>query len=116
MAKDIEPVRRATGAVGQVSLHFETMHSMPMLAIGVGADKMSRPEQSRNAVARDLTQDLLMGLLSLAVALGLLFVGLPKRGESPPFLQFQAAPMIYPAAVLVFLAIGFVELISWAVS
>ena len=64
-----------------------------------------------------MTQELLMGLLSLAVALGLLFVGLPnRRGENSRLLQFGAAPMIYPAVVLVFLAFGFAALISWAVS
>ena len=64
-----------------------------------------------------MTQHLLIGLVSLAAAFVLLFVGLPnRRGESPRFLRFQAAPMLYPAAVLVFLAIGLAELISWAVS
>jgi hypothetical protein len=59
-----------------------------------------------------VTQDLLIGLASLAVAIGLNFVPLPnRRGESPRFLQFQAAPMVYPAVVLVFLAIGVAELI-----
>jgi hypothetical protein len=58
-----------------------------------------------------------MSLLSLAVAFGLLFVGLPnRRGESPRFLQFKAAPMIYPAAVLSFFSLGFAGLISWALS
>jgi hypothetical protein len=64
-----------------------------------------------------MTQDLLVGLGSLAVAFGLLFIALPNRqGESARFLQFQAAPMVYPPAVLIFFAIGFAGLISWAVS
>jgi hypothetical protein len=64
-----------------------------------------------------VTQHLLIGLVSLAAAFVLFFVGLPNRqGESPRFLQFRTAPMLYPAAVPVFLAIGLAELISWAVS
>jgi hypothetical protein len=64
-----------------------------------------------------VTKDLLVSLLSLALAFGLLFVGMPnKRGESPRFLQFPAAPMIYPGAVLLFFSLGFAGLISWAVS
>jgi hypothetical protein len=67
-------------------------------------------------VESTVTQHLLIGLVSLAAAFVLLFMGLPNRqGESPRFLQFRAAPMLYPAAVLVFLAIGLAELISWAV-
>jgi hypothetical protein len=42
-------------------------------------------------------------------------IALPNTsGESPRFLQFYAAPMIYPAAALVFLVLGVAELISWA--
>ena len=64
-----------------------------------------------------MPQELLISLLSLAVALGLLFVDLPnRRGENPRLLQFRAAPMIYPAVVLIFLAFGFAAFISWAIS
>jgi hypothetical protein len=60
-------------------------------------------------------EDLLVGLVALAVAVVLLAVGLPnRRGESPRFLRAYAAPMLYPAIILVFIAIGVAELISWA--
>jgi hypothetical protein len=53
----------------------------------------------------------------LTLAFGLLFVGLPNRhGESPRFLQFHAAPMIYPGVVLLFFSLGCAGLISWAAS
>jgi hypothetical protein len=62
-----------------------------------------------------VTQDLVIGILALAIAAGLFVIALPNSyGESPRFLQFYAAPMVYPAAVLVFLGLGVVELISWA--
>jgi hypothetical protein len=62
-----------------------------------------------------MTQDLLVGLVALAIAIGLLVVALPNRhGESPRFLQFHAAPMLYPAAVLIFFAIAVAELVAWA--
>jgi hypothetical protein len=62
-----------------------------------------------------MSRDLLIGLISLAAALVLLFLGLPNsRGKSPRFLRFYASPMIYPAIILVFASMGVVELISWA--
>jgi hypothetical protein len=62
-----------------------------------------------------VTQDLVIGIVALATAAGLFVIALPNTsGESPRFLQFYAAPMIYPAAVLVFLVLGVAELISWA--
>jgi hypothetical protein len=55
-----------------------------------------------------MTQDLLIGLVAVALGAGLLVVGLPNRqGESPRFLQSYAAPMLYPAAILIdFLPLG----------
>jgi hypothetical protein len=59
--------------------------------------------------------NLLIGIVALIIAVGLFGVALPnKSGESPRFLLFYAAPMVYPAAVLIFLALGIAELISWA--
>jgi len=63
----------------------------------------------------NVIQDLLIGIVALAIAAGLFVIALPnKYGESPRFLQFYAAPMVYPAAVLVFLGLGVAALISWA--
>ena len=62
-----------------------------------------------------MTQDLLIGLVALAIAIGLFVVALPNRyGENPRFLQFYAAPMLYPPAVLIFFAIAVAELVAWA--
>jgi H+/Cl- antiporter ClcA len=62
-----------------------------------------------------MTQDLLIGIVALGIAAGLFAIALPnKYGESPQFLQFYAAPAVYPAVVLVFLALGVTELIVWA--
>ena len=62
-----------------------------------------------------MIQDLLIGIVALAIAAGLFVIALPNRyGESPRFLQFYAAQMVYPAVVLVFLGLGVAELISWA--
>jgi hypothetical protein len=61
-----------------------------------------------------MTLDLLFGVVALVIAAGLLVIALPNRyGESPRFLQFYAAPMIYPAVVLIFIGLGVAELISW---
>jgi hypothetical protein len=60
-----------------------------------------------------MSSDIFPGLLSLAVAAGLLFLGWPDRnGTSPRFLRFEAASVVYPPIVLVFLAIGAAYLIA----
>ena len=60
-----------------------------------------------------MSEDILIGAVSLAIAAALIFVGLPdKEGTSPRFLRFQAALVVYPAIVLVFLAGGVAELLT----
>ena len=60
-----------------------------------------------------MNEDILIGLVLLAIAGGLLFIGLPnKAGVSPRFLQFEAALVVFPPIVLVFLAGGVAELIA----
>ena len=60
-----------------------------------------------------MNQDILFGALLLAVAATLFFIGLPnKSGVSPRFLRFEAAIVLYPPVVLVFLAAGVAELIT----
>jgi hypothetical protein len=55
----------------------------------------------------NVNPDLLIGIAALIIAAGLFATALPnKYGESPRFLQSYAAPMVYPAAVLIFLALG----------
>ena len=52
--------------------------------------------------------DILIAAVLFAVAAVLLFIGMPaKNGESPSFLRFRAAVVLYPPVVLVFLAAGF---------
>jgi hypothetical protein len=60
-----------------------------------------------------MNEDILIGVVLLAIAGGLLFIGLPNRaGESPRFLQFDASVVLYPPVVLTFFAGGFAELIA----
>jgi hypothetical protein len=59
-----------------------------------------------------MNNDILIGVVMLAIGGGLLFIGLPsKAGVSPRFLQFDAALVLYPPVILVFLAGGVAELI-----
>jgi hypothetical protein len=60
-----------------------------------------------------MNEDILIGVVLLAIAGGLLFIGLPNRaGVSPRFLQFDASVVLYPPVVLTFFAGGFAELIA----
>ena len=60
-----------------------------------------------------MNKDILIGLVLLAIAGILIFIGLPNRaGVSPRFLQFEAALVVFPPIVLVFLAGGVAELIA----
>ncbi|MGA8750988.1 MAG: hypothetical protein WB563_19545 [Pseudolabrys sp.] len=58
-----------------------------------------------------MNNDILIGVVLLAIASGLIFVGLPKAGVSPRFLRFEAAAVLFPPLVLTFLAGGFAELL-----
>jgi hypothetical protein len=52
-----------------------------------------------------MSQELLIGATLLVIAAGLIFIGLPnKDGVSPRFLQFEAALVLYPPVIMIFLA------------
>ena len=56
---------------------------------------------------------LLVGLLLVAIAGVLLFLGLPdKSGKNRAFLQFESSLVLYPPVILVFFAMGMAEVIS----
>ena len=60
-----------------------------------------------------MSQELLVGTILLAVAAVLIFIGLPdKNGVSPRFLQFEAAMILYPPLIMVFLVGGVAELMT----
>jgi len=60
-----------------------------------------------------MSQKLWIGVISLAIAAGLIFIGLPdKDGVSPRFLRFEAAVVLYPPLVMIFLVGGAAELIA----
>ena len=47
-----------------------------------------------------------IGAVSVVVAIILIFIGIPKHGESPRFLRFDASVVVYPAVIMSFLAFG----------
>ena len=68
-------------------------------------------EQSR--WKNQMSQELLVGTVSLVIAAVLIFIGLPdKNGVSPRFLRFEAAVIVYPSLVMIFLVGGAAELIA----
>ena len=47
-----------------------------------------------------------IGAALVVVAVILVFIGIPKHGESPRFLRFDASDVVYPAVIMSFLAFG----------
>jgi ABC-type multidrug transport system permease subunit len=54
----------------------------------------------------ELIGEFAIGAASVVVAVILVFIGMPKHGESPRFLRFDASVVIYPAVIMSFLAFG----------
>jgi hypothetical protein len=60
-----------------------------------------------------MSQELWIGVVLLVIAAGLIFIGLPdKAGVSPRFLRFDAALVVYPPFIMIFLVGGVAELIA----
>jgi len=61
-----------------------------------------------------MTQELLIGIVSISIAAFLIFIALPDKDRvSPRFLQFEASLVLYPPVVMVFFAVGVAELLVW---
>jgi hypothetical protein len=60
-----------------------------------------------------MAANLLLGTASLVIAAALVFIGLPgKGGHTLRFVRAETGPMIYPAVILVFIAVGAAEVIT----
>lgn len=60
-----------------------------------------------------MNQDLLIGLILLGITAVLIFFGLPnKEGVSPRFLRFNAALVLFPPFILIFLVGGAAEFLK----
>ena len=46
-----------------------------------------------------------IGATFIVVAVVLFFIGMPRHGESPRFLRFEASLVLYPPVIMTFLAI-----------
>ena len=58
-----------------------------------------------------------VGALLLIIAAGLMFIVRPNRPTGHPrFLQFDAAMVLYPPLILVFLAFGTAAIVAWLLS
>ena len=47
-----------------------------------------------------------LGLVAVAAGLLLFFIGMPRHGEHPRFLRFEASLVLYPAVIITLLAMG----------
>ena len=53
-----------------------------------------------------MTEDLIIGIVAIGIGLALTVIGLPRGGVSPRFLQFEAAAVLYPPVIMIFLVLG----------
>ena len=54
----------------------------------------------------EMLGDIAIGLVLFVIGVLLVIIGIPRHGESPRFLRFEASLVIYPAVIMVFLAFG----------
>jgi hypothetical protein len=47
-----------------------------------------------------------LGVVVIAAGLLLIFIGMPRHGEQPRFLRFEASLVLYPAVIITLLAMG----------
>ena len=59
-----------------------------------------------------MANSLIIGVVLFGLGSVLLFLGLPKKGVSPKFLQFHQMPMVFPPVVIFLLVMGAAEIIS----
>jgi hypothetical protein len=50
--------------------------------------------------------DIAIGLVLFIVGVLLIIIGIPRHGQHPRFLRFEASLVVYPAVIMVFLAFG----------
>ncbi|MGC1922320.1 MAG: hypothetical protein WA706_00620 [Pseudolabrys sp.] len=54
----------------------------------------------------EMLGDIAIGLVFFVVGVLLVIIGIPRHGEHPRFLRFEASLVLYPAIIMVFLAFG----------
>jgi hypothetical protein len=55
----------------------------------------------------------LIGVVLLIIGAALLYIGVPnKAGQHPRFLRFDASVVLYPPLIMIFGAMGVVEIVS----
>ena len=54
----------------------------------------------------EMLGDIAIGLVLFVVGVLLVFIGIPKHGQNPRFLRFEASLVVYPAVIMVFLVFG----------
>ena len=52
----------------------------------------------------EMLGDIAIGLVLFFVGVLLVIIGIPKHGQHPRFLRFEASLVLYPAVIMVFLA------------
>jgi hypothetical protein len=104
-------VRRAPSAPRHgpppVAAHHSCFLHAPVRHLTFGpSSAVDRSASHLGATSMSMLGDLSVGTVLLAIGVILVLIGLPKKGVSPRFLRFDAAAVLYPGVVMVFLAMG----------
>ena len=54
----------------------------------------------------EMVGEFAIGAAFVVVAVVLVLIGIPKHGEHPRFLQFDASMVLFPPVIMTFLAVG----------
>lgn len=65
-----------------------------------------RLQYQRGTPMLALVGEFAIGAAFVIVAVVLVFIGIPRHGESPHFLRFEASVVLFPPVIMTFFAIG----------
>ena len=82
------------------------------VALSLASSMMKRQPPIGDPPMLEMLGDIAIGLVFFVVGVLLVIIGIPRHGESPRFLRFEASLVLYPAVVMVFLAFGVAMMIK----
>jgi hypothetical protein len=58
------------------------------------------------ALGLEMFGDIAIGLVLFVIGVLLVIIGIPRHGQHPRFLRFEASLVLYPGVIMIFLVFG----------